>query len=54
MYCPVTPVIEHTGDGFLKTFFAKTKDMTPEQRADFLEEDDVSSCVMFLYDAHHY
>ena len=30
-----------TEDGYLKTFFEKTKAMTPEERADFLEEDDV-------------
>jgi len=29
----------------LKTFFAKTKNMTPEERADYLEEDDVSFLV---------
>ncbi len=29
--------------GFLKTFFEKTKDMTPEERASYLEEDKVDS-----------
>ena len=29
-------------DGFLKKFFEETKDMTPEQRAEYLEKDDVS------------
>ena len=32
-------------NGFLKTFFEKTKNMTPEERAEFLEEDDVSHLV---------
>ena len=29
------------GDGFLKMFFEKTKTMSPEERAQFLEEDEV-------------
>lgn len=33
------------GDGFLKKFFERTKNMTPEERADYLEEDDVSCDV---------
>ena len=32
-------------DGFLKTFFEKTKDMTPEERAEYLEKDDVSGVL---------
>lgn len=28
-------------DGFLKTFFEKTKNMSPEERAQYLEEDEV-------------
>lgn len=30
------------GDGFLKTFLEKTKAMSPEERARYLEEDEVS------------
>ena len=33
-------------DGYLKTFFEKTKSMTPEERADFLEEDDVRDLTL--------
>ncbi len=29
-------------DGYLKTFFDKTKEMTPEERGKYLEEDEVS------------
>lgn len=29
------------GAGFLKTFFEKTKDMSPTERAKYLEEDEV-------------
>ena len=43
------------GDGFLKTFFGKTKNMTPEERADYLEEDDVGKIFCnILNDAHCY
>ena len=28
-------------DGFLKTFFEKAQNMTPEERAEYLEKDDV-------------
>lgn len=38
-----------TGDGFLKTFFEKTKGMSPEERADYLEEDDVSLFCVYFY-----
>ena len=31
----------YTEDGFLKTFFEKTQSMTPEERAEYLEKDDV-------------
>ena len=46
-------VLCNVGDGFLKTFFEKTKTMSPDKRADFLEEDDVSHFVSFLNDAHY-
>ncbi|XP_065883760.1 ubiquitin carboxyl-terminal hydrolase isozyme L3-like [Dysidea avara] len=33
------------GDGYLKTFFEKTKNMSPEERAQFLEADDeIAEC----------
>lgn len=36
-------VFIHCADnGFLKTFFEKTKSMNPGERADYLEKDDVS------------
>ena len=33
------------GDGFLKTFFEKTKSMNPEDRGKFLEEDEVTAVM---------
>ena len=37
--CTTVGIVE---DGFLKVFYEKTQSLTPEQRADYLEEDDVS------------
>ena len=34
-------VFPYLDDGFLKTFFEKTKSMTAEDRAKYLEEDEV-------------
>ena len=43
------------GDGYLKTFFEKTKNMSPEERAQFLEADDVriNLLVSILFNVHH-
>ncbi len=44
--CSTFGIVE---DGFLKTFFEKTQSLTPKQRADYLEEDDVSQfCIKFV------
>ena len=32
------------GEGYLKKFYEKTKDMTPEERGHYIEEDEVSNC----------
>ena len=42
-------VLHSAEDGFLKKFFDSTKDMTPEQRAEYLEKDDVSMYGRFRY-----
>ena len=35
------------GKGFLKTFFDKTKNMTPEERGKYLEDDEVGYIVLY-------
>ena len=35
-------------DGFLKTFFEKTKNMSPEERASYLESDEASCMILFI------
>lgn len=42
MLCQLLNLTLFAEDGFLKTFFEKTKGMTPEERAEYLERDDVS------------
>lgn len=42
--CPLFYVF--LGDGFLKTFFEKTKNMTPAGRGNYLEEDEVTECLL--------
>ena len=39
--CSVNCALSISGEGFLKTFFDKTKNMTPEERGKYLEEDEV-------------
>lgn len=39
----------HVGDGFLKTFFEKTKKMSPADRGKYLEEDEVTYIYSILY-----
>ena len=36
-----------TADGYLKTFFEKTKEMTPDERGKYLEEDEVGVFVTY-------
>ena len=38
--------------GYLKTFFDKTKDMTPEEKGEYLEEDEV--CAHWLLELSHF
>ena len=37
----VVVLLHSVEPGYLKTFFEKTKNMTPEERAHYLEEDEV-------------
>jgi len=40
-----------TDNGYLKTFFEKTKNMSPEERAQFLEADDVSTVDVTIHNS---
>ena len=37
-----------TEDGYLKTFLEKTKSMTPDERAQYLEEDEVNQIYWLI------